>query len=113
MTKKLIEVDSDDKYWVTNSEWRNWYNKHKPIEKTITPIGLNELVYIKQIKTNTDNIPIETLYVCRDNQTVDRKTDADLFTLKIANDFIKNHPKVVSLDGKSTTRYEIESLRPY
>lgn len=113
MTKKLIEVDTDDKYWVTNSEWQNWYHKNKPIEKTIKPIGLNELVYIKQIKMNTDNIPVETLYVCRDNQTVDRKTDADLFTLKIANEFIKNHPKKVSLDGQFITRYEIESLRPY
>ena len=113
MKKLLKEFDEDDKYWTTKSEWRDWYNKSKPVEKEIKPIKLDELVYVKLIQSNKDGIPVDTYYVRRDANNVHDKKYADLFTLKSAQEFLKRHPESTSQDGQFSFRYEIESLRPY
>ena len=113
MKKLFKEFDEDDKYWTTSSEWRDWYNRNKPIEKEVKPVKLDELVYIKLIQSNKYGMPIDTLYVRRDSNNVHDKQYADLFTLKLAQEFLEKHPKSISQDGQFTFRYEIESLRPY
>ena len=106
-------MDEDDKYWTTSSEWREFYKKHKPVIKTVTPIKPEELVYIKLIQSDKDGVPVNTRYVRRDGNNVNDKQYADLFTLKVAQEYLEKHPESKSQDGQYTFRYEIESLRPY
>ena len=114
MTKILTEIEDEDKYWTTSSEWREFYKKHKPVIKTMEPIRPEELVYIKLIQSSKkDGIPLNTRYVRRDGNNVNDKQYADLFTLESAQNFLKRHPESDSKDGNYTFRYEIESLRPY
>lgn len=114
MTKKLIETNDDDKYWTTKSEWHDWYNKNKPIEREIKPIKLNDLVYIKVILSKVeDGVPVLTEYYKRGFKSVKTKERADLFTLRQAREFIEKHPSYIESSGKYKVSYEIESLRPY
>jgi len=114
MVKILTEIEDEDKYWTTSSEWREFYKKHKPVIKTVTPIKPEELVYVKMIQSSKkDGVPLNTRYVRRDGNNVNDKKYADLFTLKSAQEYLERHPESVSKDGNYTFRYEIESLRPY
>jgi len=80
----------------------------------IKPIGLDEFVYIKiLIASNKIGIPTKQYYLCRDNTFVQNQEDADVYTLNIANDFLKKHPKHTDPSRKKIIRYEIESIRPY
>jgi len=114
MTKPFKEFDEDDKYWTTSSEWRDFYNKHKPVVQKVEPIKPEELVYIKMIQSKKeDGVPVNTRYIRRDGNNVNDKQYADLFTLKSAEEWLKRHPNTTSQDGQFKFEYEIESLRPY
>lgn len=82
-------------------------------QTTIQPVRNLDLVYIKQITVDTQDLnkPSTVMWLTNKNQThrTYEKENASLFRADSANKWLAEHPRFKTADGRYEIHYEIEA----